>query len=564
MGLNDATLYALCRPNSDSASSIYDVLKGSSALTDGLQARTRERLRTLVDVIDTLANARWSLTIGELISEVLDRADYLKYLASLEGPRGARFSNVSLFYKTATLFEERHPGAGLEEFLLFLGTTIAGDAGPAPAEPKPDTVQIMTVHQAKGLEFPVVFVVNLRPGAFPLKFRADSFGYDEKFGLFVRKLPQGDRTVRYEGGYGVNIEEGLKERQYLEENRIMYVAMTRARNLLYLTESDAENGKAADFFRQIEGFASEAGKNSAEVISSIPIGAPVSGPERIASDRMSIEEIKQAAIRGVQRIALAPSAGPEPEADAAVSLSYSRLAMFRQCPIKYALRYIYNLPLSPHEESQEESHPHAGAFALGNLLHDVLLHYHRRRKTDASADAYQILDRFSKGCSQEMLRAGRAMLRKYLDMRLSRMETLYEEKEFHWRLACGSRLVMFEGKVDRIHRQDDSLKIVDYKTGVRHTESHALQLGIYRMAIESILNERDVLTSNVYLSSGEEVEFRFRANELSEIRDGIIEDAEKIADRNFSVDEEGKHKDRDCAGCGYGSFCPSRRKDVLA
>ncbi|UCD58266.1 MAG: UvrD-helicase domain-containing protein, partial [Candidatus Hydrogenedentota bacterium] len=355
VGLSDAALHEICKCRSGSESSLYDVLKNSKHLLEGFRPRTRERLQELVSMVDELASTRWSLTTGELISEVLDKTRYLKYLSSLEGPRGPRFSNVALFYKMATLFEERHPSAALDEFLSYLDNAIAGGVGGTPGDPGADSVQLMTVHQAKGLEFRVVFAVNLGTGTFPLKFRAGDFGYDEKFGLFTRRLPQGGPTVRYEGGYGIGIEEHLRRRQYLEENRIMYVAMTRARDLLYLTTCTPKNGDSKDFFHLIEGFASGSGSRCAEVTAPVSAPASLSGRESGVVAHMAVQDIKRLATKAVRRITQQTPARIAPEASGTIVLSYSRLAVFRHCPMKYALRYLYGLPLSPHEESQDES-----------------------------------------------------------------------------------------------------------------------------------------------------------------------------------------------------------------
>ncbi|NQU07045.1 MAG: PD-(D/E)XK nuclease family protein, partial [Candidatus Abyssubacteria bacterium] len=555
-GLNDAMLHALCKSPTGADAGIYEVLRPSQEICAGLRPRTHDRLLALLDAIQELANRRWSLTLGELISEALDRTGYLKYLASIEGPRGTRFSNVSTFYKTATLFEERHPGAGLEEFLTYLETVVAGDAGPTATDAKRGAVQLMTVHQAKGLEFPVVFVVNLRAGAFPLKFRSDGFGYGERFGLFAKNLPAGGEAVRYRGEYGVGIEKNLRERHYFEECRIMYVAMTRAQDILHLTTSSPEDEE--DFFRALESFADEDGARCVEVVRSFSIPAGLPEQETAAAQCGSIAEIRLEAAKAVERIARTPSTGPATGEDWSVALSYSSLVLFRQCPMKYALRYVYNLPLSPHEESGDENHSRADAFALGNLLHGVLMQYHRQNRSGAKADAFEIFENLSRGCPQELLSAGREMIGKYLDSPLSQTNTLDEEKEFHWRIECGHHKIMLEGKIDRIHYQGDSLKIVDYKTGSRREESHRLQLGIYRLAIEAVLGKGNILTSNFYLSTGEEVEYRFTAEELNRIRDDIIEDARKIAGMIFEVSgEDGRHS-TDCPGCGYAGFCLSR------
>jgi len=550
IGLSDATLLALRRPREGGVRSFYDALCDSEAV-GGLEPDLCDRLSALVEAIETLANAKWSLTIGETISEALNRTGYLKYLACEEGVRGARFSNVSRFYKMATSFEERNPGAGIEEFLSYVEIAMEGDAGSTVAETVADAVRIMTVHQAKGLEFPVVFVVNLRNGAFPLKHRAGGFGYDERFGVYGNRHPGGDTILRYEGGYGVSIGKALGERRLLEENRIMYVAMTRAEKLLYLTtpKADAED----DFFAQLAEFAAGAGADSIEIVDSYETSPSLLEVEGEAERVMSEREITLAASRAAERIgrALASESGA---AKTAVKLSYSALALFRQCPMKYALRYVYPPPLAPHEESQEEAHAHIDAFTLGNLLHATLMHFHRGQRSAGGADAFDILRRLAASLPPAIHVAAEEMLGRYMGHPLAAAPTLFEEKEFHWRIAADALEIVLRGKVDRIHREGDSLKIVDYKTGEPHAEAHALQLGIYKMAVEAVLDEREIATSNFYLSTGREISFDYTSEDLRAIRDGIIEDANRIARGSFEVSES-EYPPRRCGDCGYGAFC---------
>jgi RecB family exonuclease len=289
--------------------------------------------------------------------------------------------------------------------------------------------------------------------------------------------------------------------------------------------------------------------------------APEKSPASVAESgaAVGVGEIRTAAEEALERIERPLGVGSPTQKAEVIALSYSRLALLRECRMKYALRYIYNLPLSAHEESLEERHPHAGAYALGDLLHRTLMQFHRRERTGAPADALEIFEAISAGHSSKTVAAGRKMLRGYLESPLSHMQTLCEEKEFHWRIESDSMRIMFEGKVDRAHREGNALKIVDYKTGARHDEEHRLQLGIYRLAMEAVFGERDILTSNYYLSTGEEVERRFTVDELSETLDAIIEDAMKIAGGTCGVSGDDRTDISRCAGCGYEALCRDHR-----
>lgn len=560
VGMSDATLYELCRSNNHTDASIYEIIKRSPDRIGDLHSESYERLQGFISTTEYLVRAQWSLTVGELISEVLNRTGYLKYLASLEGVRGARFSNVSLLYKKAALFEERNPGSTLEDFLAYLDNAMTGEAGTTDAGSGSDAIQIMTVHQAKGLEFPVVFIVNLKSGAFPLKYRSDSYGYEEDFGLFARKLPDGIDIVRYKGGYGINIEESLRARQYMEENRIMYVAMTRARDLLSLTASESKEGKGDDFLQYIEDVARESDNKAAE-IAEFPVLSPTPSEDELKPCHVAgLEEIKEMTSKVINRILCSSATPIISDVSKSVVLSYSRLAMFRHCPMKYALRYVYDLPLSPHEESLEESHQTATAFALGNLLHKALMLYHRRKKSEEQPNALDILETIAGDAPRGTLQSANKIMQKYLQTSLAHIDTLYEEQEFHWNIESDSCHILFEGKIDRIHRDGDALKIIDYKTAMPDAERHKLQLGIYKLAAESVLGEQGICASNFYLSSCEEVNYAFTKDELKGILEDIIRDALRISKRDFMLEEiHLSEKTRDCASCGYSHSCPQNR-----
>lgn len=230
--------------------------------------------------------------------------------------------------------------------------------------------------------------------------------------------------------------------------------------------------------------------------------------------------------------------------------------------MKYALRHLYDLPLSPYEESQEERHQEdeANAFFLGNLLHDTLFRYHRCRKTGIAADACDIFERLctAQHVFGKMKAVGRAMLENYLKSPLACIDPLDEEKEFNWRLDDGPRRIILSGKIDRLHYEGDSLKIVDYKAGAPDDESHRLQLAVYRLAMENILGAKNVATSNFYFSSGEERLRKFTDEELRIIRSEIIEDARRIASEDFEIIAGPGNAGRDCDRCEYGHFCPSK------
>ncbi|HEY0117594.1 MAG TPA: DNA helicase PcrA [Cellulomonas sp.] len=144
-----------------------------------------------------------------VLGAVLDRSGYLAELRESDDPQDAsRVDNLAELHAVATEFEQSDPEGDLVDFLERVSLVADSDQipspdGPAdgPAQPDPGVVTLMTLHTAKGLEFPVVFLTGLEDGTFP----------------HIRSLSD--------------------EQQLEEERRLAYVGVTRARERLYISRA---------------------------------------------------------------------------------------------------------------------------------------------------------------------------------------------------------------------------------------------------------------------------------------------------------------------------------------
>ncbi len=149
---------------------------------------------------------------AEVLGEVLDRTGYLAELRASDDPQDAsRVENLAELHAVATEFEQAEPDGDLADFLERVSLVADSDQIPAEdvadgaseSEPRADqgVVTLMTLHTAKGLEFPVVFVTGWEDGTFP----------------HLRSLADPD--------------------QLAEERRLAYVGLTRARRRLYISRA---------------------------------------------------------------------------------------------------------------------------------------------------------------------------------------------------------------------------------------------------------------------------------------------------------------------------------------
>jgi DNA helicase-2/ATP-dependent DNA helicase PcrA len=162
------------------------------------QKRTVGALLRFLGLLNELISMSRSATLSDLVAAVLDRTDYKAYL--LAHPDGEeRWENVLELRAVAMQYDEIAPGRVLPAFLEDVALLTDVDE----YDERSDTVTLITLHAAKGLEFPVVFITGMEEGLLP----------------HMRSLESGNPE------------------QVEEERRLCYVGMTRAKELLYLVRA---------------------------------------------------------------------------------------------------------------------------------------------------------------------------------------------------------------------------------------------------------------------------------------------------------------------------------------
>ena len=146
-----------------------------------------------------------------------------------------KLKNLNLFFDKIKAFESQAPEPNVIEFVNYLDLLIEAGESPAQAEIEDiDTVNLLTVHGAKGLEFPIVFLVNLASDRFPTRDRRDPLPLPDA--LIKEILPTGNAHLQ-------------------EERRLFYVGCTRAKEKLFLSWADNYGGarlkKPSGFIREL-------------------------------------------------------------------------------------------------------------------------------------------------------------------------------------------------------------------------------------------------------------------------------------------------------------------------
>ncbi len=192
-GIGKASLETIEELAKQNETSMYDVIKRANEFELN---RVFLNSREFVETIEELTAKKEEMSISEIMTTVLKKSGYMKALEQEDSVESEnRIENLNELLTVAIEFEEENAENGLAEFLE--GITLSSDID--KLEETEDTVTLMTLHSAKGLEFPVVFLVGMEEGIFP--------GYK-------------------------SIGE---PRELEEERRLCYVGITRAKEHLYMT-----------------------------------------------------------------------------------------------------------------------------------------------------------------------------------------------------------------------------------------------------------------------------------------------------------------------------------------
>jgi DNA helicase-2/ATP-dependent DNA helicase PcrA len=200
-GIGAATVGKIREKALESGAGEWAVIRDS--LLDGKSGKGIEEFRKIIEQCMVMATSVPEHTsLSEMVSAVADISGYRKILEeerSIESVQ--RLENIDEFINSVYDYETLEPSAGLTQFLQDI-SLLTTEENPEQAENASESVTLMTVHNAKGLEFPVVFLTGMEEETFPHRFSLDT-------------------------------EAGIEE-----ERRLCYVGITRARERLYITNAE--------------------------------------------------------------------------------------------------------------------------------------------------------------------------------------------------------------------------------------------------------------------------------------------------------------------------------------
>ncbi len=497
--------------------------KKNISLFESAEQKGSDKIKELTELINKQLDLVKKESAGQLLYFFLEETGLLTKLLSPESAEAEkRAQNISKLFDKLKSYEADHDDSSVTAVVDWLDLSM--ELGESPLAADSDwtdinAVNILTVHSAKGLEFPVVFLVNLVAQRFPSMERREQIPIPDA--LIKEFLPVGDFHLE-------------------EERRLFYVGMTRAKEKLFLT--------AADYYGE--------GKREKKLSPFIfeALGDKAVSAEKATknADQLSFLDygVKEKVESPVEKIHVD-------------YLSYSQIETFQTCPLHYKLRYVYKVP-TPATASQ----------SFGTAIHASLKEFFDEVSAGTKLSEkllFELLDKnwISEGYrtklhEKEFLNKGKLYLSGFLKQGFnSKVLPVALEQPFTMPLGDGLKI---GGKVDRVDDLGNGeIEIIDYKTGAtipsQKDVDKNLQLSFYALAATKISTlPFNKTPEKVKLS----LYFLDTQEKISTIR--TAKDLQKAVDEIFKVRGAIENSEFKCSGhmfcqnkCEFSIFCKANQ-----
>ena len=510
-------------------------LFGEDALELRRYRRGQGRLRDdFPDLFKALGVVRRQKNAGSAVYALWKALPYFETLTLRTRPGDAARDDVDELAAVTALSDAANEFDGAPS--LFPAEFRAGgfaDEGWLPAATlPPDAVALLTIHQAKGLEWDAVFVCDLVEGRFPALARSQHALFDR--GLFGPPFAAG----------------GQARRALEEERRLFYVAITRARTRLALTateEAREETGRSLSrFYLEAQRFLDESGEREGFVSAEEALAALRRAGGGPPGWRARAETANTSAMLPTGEL----------------WTSATGLAPYENCPLRFFFGSLLRL-----------GRARTAAMTLGGVFHDVVEAFHdpERNEPQTLERLLQLADEKwneSEVTPHALAVANRGaldlMLRNYFTLEVAAGKVgpvLAVEQRFRFQLEG----VTLTGYIDRIERRpDERLRLVDFKTSksMMPLEEAAddLQLALYALACSEVpelaalgdVGELAYVYPRVPQAGGLARRAQTVTPDLGERTEARVRAAsESIVAERFDFSPEA-----DCRWCEYKRLCP--------
>ena len=462
-------------------------------------------------------------------------------------PNSREGANIESFLQLA---RNTGPGMDLPAFLQEIDslTNAAGTESELADEDQGNCVQVMTAHAAKGLEFKVTIIAGMEKGP-RRESRPITFTEQHGLGIKWRNPHAKEGKDPYKDSWSEANKLALKAREAEEENRLLYVAMTRAEEHLILSYS-VTKGKPQNWAGLIE--------NRFNISQLMP------SPQALHEQRVGFSVSIRVADFDPPPLARSPGPAPQSEVEIIAkpviedqhetTVAVTSLAVFGACPRKYYIQRSLGWNtgrfrrFEPDENSADDGEDSPDdeadlpASRIGSAVHEILA---GQTPTDDSPEARELADIF-------------------LNSDVGRRAAASPKSAREWAFIVEIDGTILRGTIDLWFEDNGSIHLVDYKTdevsavdAAARAREYAPQLALYAIALERALGLRPKVASLHFLRPNTVVEVPLDDEAIDSARALIAGLRKSQNELSFPLNEGGH-----CRSCQfYRSLCPAGRNN---
>lgn len=497
--------------------SLFETLRAVTSVK-GLKEETLEKGNRLLGWIDAHTVLARKKPVGQVVFAFLNDSGLLKHVTNLpDGEATEQTAILNQFFKTIDAFERGAEDPSVSEFVAQMDMALeAGETGTLQGllDEGPDSVKVLTIHAAKGLEWDNVFIMNMVDKRFPSIGRRMPIEIPEK--LLKETLTGSDRHLE-------------------EERRLFYVACTRARKRLYFTSGEDYGGVRK---KKPSRFLVESGLEPSAPDPDIPVQ-----PQLVGATQPQVQTF----------------VAPPPK-----HFSFTQLKAYESCPHQYKLQHVFKVPV-----------PGRFTYSFGKSLHNALYTFFKRLQQmqtsgqstlfGATVTGVPSLDDMMKLFEEHWISEWYESKKQEEEFRQKGRRALtdfYGKHEGKWPdvvgLEQGFTLKVgdytLRGAIDRVDKlEDGTYEIVDYKTGATREKKEIDQLLVYALALEQVWGWKASKVSYYYLEDNVKVESEVTPEKMEKVQQWILSESKNVLSGDFTPKPGFM-----CKFCDFRAICEFR------
>ena len=483
-----------------------------------------DNLRTAIATLKRHSQFARRMPVNQLIVTIVNETGMIGTLKT--GKQGEqRWSNYQKLLELARNFDGDENKPILPDFIEFLDILITEEPqeGQAPIEASSGAVRIMTIHAAKGLQFPIVILPRLDRGA---QIDREPF-IDEAFGIGFSPLKPDDGYRKTEPEIVAHIKNRGSAKETAEKKRLFYVGATRAQDRLILSGTLPVNGKPQQMLEWLYKHLSIGEEDDSL---SLPVALEMFADNRTSLQSFPLQIPISRALADIESTdttsdEITPVDFPEPlrklePTGTSAAFSVAELANYARCPLRYQLENVLRIPVNGQEElDQDEDETDA---ALRYTLSQI-----RRRSDieDLDTTIDEALENYPEVTTESKVGNRSSLLQhvnNFINSELGKTALSASRIQTNQHIHADINGHIVDGRCDRLFKdKTGNYQIVNYKTDEpQNSDTPDPEMELYSLLVHRRYPNQSIMTINFFFTEhGQSKRMHFSPAQLQEAQE---------------------------------------------